>query len=349
MTGKELFKIMEQGKMPPRIPFIPSIYEHAARVINKKPSEVAVNEDLIVESQLASYEIYRHDLISVGLDIYNIECEALGARVFFPNNDEIPFIKGVLLKNKKDLDKLDLPDPEKDGRMPVFLNAAQRINSHVGKEVIVNGTVVGPFTLAILLRGFEVFIMDLITDYDFARKLMLFAKEVGLKYAKAFIKKGMGLSINESWISPPLISPDLYRKYIYPVEKEMVTGIKKMGLNNVAIISGGDTTELALYLAKTGSSLLMADYNTNQQHYKKICSEKDIFLRASIETRLVESGTEVELKEAVYKVINTCGDYPRFIFGCGVVSYNTSVDRVLLLKKIVEEFTHLREKSNSMR
>jgi uroporphyrinogen decarboxylase len=337
MTGRELFNIMKNGDMPQRIPFIPSIYEHSARVINKKPSEVAVDEDLIVESQLTSYEIYRHDLISVGLDIYNVECEALGAKVYFPENDEIPSLSEVLIKSKKDLDRLTLPDPEKDGRMPLFINAAQRISNIIGKEVIVNGTVVGPFTLAALMRGFEDFIMDLITDYDFAKELMLFAKKVGLVFAKAFIERGMGLSINESWISPPLLSPDLYRKYVYPVEKDMVTDIKKMGLDNVAIISGGDTTEIAQYLAETGSSLLMADYNTDQKYYKEICSEKDIFLRASIETKLVESGTEVELKEAVQGVINTCGDYSRFIFGCGVVSYNTSVDRVLLLKKMVEE------------
>ena len=71
ITAKELFEIIKSDKKPPRIPFVPTLFEHAARVINKTPSEVAQNEDLLVKSQLACYEKYKHDLVSVGVDIYN--------------------------------------------------------------------------------------------------------------------------------------------------------------------------------------------------------------------------------------------------------------------------------------
>lgn len=339
MTGRELFSLMEKGQMPERIPFVPTIFEHAAQVINKTPSQIAVNEELLLEAQLASYETYKHDLVSVGVDIYNVEYEALGAKVEYFDDEQLPSVDQILVNSEKDLDKLKIPDPQQDARMPLFLNTTEKINKKIGKEVIVSGTVVGPFTLAAIMRGFENFITDLVLNPDFALKLMDFAKEVGITYAKAFINKGVGVAINESWISPPLLSPNLYQEFVFPKEKEMIQVLKKKGLKNIALISGGDTTSIAKDLVKTGTSLLLADYNTDHRYFKDVCAENDILLRASIESKLVEKGTEQELKEGVNKVITACADYERFIFGCGVVSYKTKAEQVLNLKKIVEELT----------
>ncbi len=339
MQPKEMFTLMAKGEKPSRIPFVPTIYEHAARVINKTPSQVAADEDLVVESQLAGYELYKHDLISVGVDIYNVEYEALGAKVEYHENEELPSIDEVLVDSKNDLERLRIPDPESDGRMPLFLNAAQRINRELGQEVIVNGTVVGPFTLAAIMRGFENFIMDMVMDLEFAVELMDFAKKVSLRYAESFIKRGVGLSINESWIAPPLLSPNMYESHVMNMEKDMILELKSKGLKNVALISGGNTTPIAQYMIQTGTSLLLADADCDQEYYKEICAKNGILLRASIASKILETGTEKEMRKAAKKVIGTYSDYSRFIFGCGVVSYGTAPDKLLQLKRIVNELS----------
>lgn len=104
------------------------------------------------------------------------------------------------------------------------------------------------------------------------------------------------------------------------------------------MISGGDTAPIADYLVKTGTSLLMADSNTDQKAYKKLCEEWGINLRASIDPKLVEKGDEAEMEAAVRKVIGHCASNGRFIFGCGVVSYNTAPENILKLKAIVEKY-----------
>jgi len=338
MNGKDLFSIMAKGEIPPIIPFIPTIFEHSAKVIGKTPSEIAQDENLLVESQLACYEIYRHDLISVGVDIYNVEYEALGAKVNFPENDELPSTKEIMISSIEDIDKLKVPDPEKDGRMPMFLNAVQRINEKVGSEVIVNGTVVGPFTLAAIMRGFENFVMDIVMDPDFAYKLMEFANKVSLSFAESFIKRGVGLSINESWIAPPLLSPAFYAENVVGYEKTLIQGIKKLGQQNVALISGGNTTDILDDMVTTGTSLLLADSECDRNYYKKVCKENDILMRASIASKIVEDGDEEEMRIAANQVINDCRDYSGFIFGCGIVSYDTLPENVIKLKEIVRSY-----------
>ena len=338
MNGRELFETMAKGKIPPVIPFIPTIFEHSAKVIGKTPSEIAQDEDLIVESQLACYEMYRHDLISIGVDIYNVEYEALGAKVYFPENEELPSTNETMVSSAEDIDKLKVPDPEKDARMPMFLNAVKRVNEKVGEEVIVNGTIVGPFTLAAILRGFENFVMDLVMDPDFAYKLMEFSNKVSLAFAESFIKRGVGLSINESWIAPPLLSPAFYAENVVDYEKALIQGIKKLGQKNVALISGGNTTDIAEDMISTGTSLLLADSECDRKFYKKVCSENNVLMRASIASKLVEDGDEDKMKAAADEVIKDCRDYSGFIFGCGIVSYDTKPESVIKLKEIVRSY-----------
>jgi uroporphyrinogen decarboxylase len=83
MTGVEIFKCLAAGRLPDRIPFVPTVYEHAAGLLHVVPSRMATDIDLIVEGQMLAYALYRHDLVSVGVDIYNVEAEALGCLVAY--------------------------------------------------------------------------------------------------------------------------------------------------------------------------------------------------------------------------------------------------------------------------
>ena len=68
----------------------------------------------------------------------------------------------------------------------------------------------------------------------------------------------------------------------------------------------------------------------------------DIGGQADIEgeaTALVERGDEAELSEAVRRVMTDCLGYPNFVFGCGIVSYSTPSEHVLLLKHLIAQYT----------
>jgi uroporphyrinogen decarboxylase len=337
ISGKQIYKYLEKGLIPPRIPFCPTIFEHAARIINITPSQLAKSVDFIVDGQMAAYELYGHDLISVAVDIYNVQAEAVGSEVVFWNDNSVPSIKENLINDESDLKNLTIPNPEKDGRMPVFLEACEILDSKVGDQVNVSGNIVGPFTLAAILRGYENFIMDLVTNERFAFELLKFSMEVGIVYANAFIKRGLGVAISESWIAPPLLSPKIYRDKILKFHKEIIINLKKSGLKNVALISGGDTYSIASDLIQTGSSILVADANTNQREFKVLCDDRGIVLRGNIASKMVEEGDQLEMEGAVKTLIDNCASNGRFIFGCGVVSYDTPPENLIALRRMIEK------------
>ena len=338
ITGREIINLLNKGEIPPRVPLVPVIYEHAAGLIGVNTSDLARNEDLIVKGQLAAYHLYKQDLVSVGVDIYNIEAEALGCKVTYFNDSSVPSISEPIISDIEDLRKLKVPNPANDGRMPLFISATDRINEEIGKEVFVSGTVVGPFTLAAILRGFEPFMMDLITDEEFALEQLKFASEVSFRYAKAFIDIGVGVAVNESWIAPPLLSPELFESVVFEFEQKLISRIKSYGIKNVALICGGNTSSIASLLVQTGTSLLIADSNSDQAVIKKLCEQHKINLRASIDSALVQSDNYDLLEEAVKNVIEKCSANGRFIFGCGIVSADTPVANVLKLKELVDKY-----------
>ena len=78
MNGKDRMNAVLHGQQVDRFPFVPSIYEHGARVIGKSPYETSRSAELTAMAALKSWETYQHDLVTVGVDIYNVEVEAFG-------------------------------------------------------------------------------------------------------------------------------------------------------------------------------------------------------------------------------------------------------------------------------
>jgi len=87
----------------------------------------------------------------------------------------------------------------------------------------------------------------------------------------------------------------------------------------------------------TGTSLIMADHMTNHAVIKEICRKNNVILRASIDAALVLEGDKNKLWTASQKVIEMCKDYDKFVFGCGIVPYDTPPENVIMLKRIVNE------------
>ena len=319
------------------VPFVPTIYEHGAALIGRRPSEAAQNEDLLVEGQIAAYERYAHPLVSVGLDIYNIEAEALGGTVHFPEDSSLPSLVSPPVKTKADFGTLRVPNPKAAGRMPMLLNACRRLKAAL--PAVISGTVTGPFTLAAIVRGFEDFTMDMLDDAEFAREQLAFAAETAFALAAAYHELGVSVAINESWIAPPLCAPGMYREFAQPVEKDLIARLLGIGVPKVSLVCGGNTTAIAASMLATGTSYIMADWECDRKAVIALCEERGVMLRASIAPGMVERGDEGELTDAVKTVIADCGRYSNLVFGCGIVSYSTPPENVLLLKRLVGEYS----------
>ena len=336
MRPVECLSLMLSGQEVDRVPFVPAIYEHKAFLINETPSKVVQDQDLLVRALEAEYAAYQADLLVVGIDLYNVEAEAVGAKVKYFESNEVPSVNQRPLDNNGKINDLKVPNPKHNGRMPLMIDAGREIARRLGSEVMVWGGISGPFSLASQLLQADKLLLMTISDPNFVQDLMEFSTKVIIEYGKAWMDAGLGVIVFDSFCSPPLISPQSYRQLVSPYQTELMNFLKKAGLNDRPLIIGGNTTDIAEDIAKTGANFILCDYNANLEYYLRVAVDTKIALRANLNPELVYRGPISKITQAGKELVRKANTLSRFILGTGVLPYDTPREHVLALKECVK-------------
>jgi uroporphyrinogen decarboxylase len=334
MNSKERIDTILNGNFPDKIPFIPAIYEHKAALIGKKPSDVSKDGELLYQAVMAEYEVYRPDLLTVGIDIYNIEAEAIGCKVNYPDDIMVPTIREHIL-DSVNLDDLIFPDPERDGRMPMIIDAAKRVNSKIGNEVYVSVGISGPYSLASSLLGQMNLLMSSIENPEYIENILKYCLKVIMEYTKSILDNGLEVIVFDSASAPPLVSPSMYKNSIFPIIKDLYGFIKGNNAKFLSYIVGGNTVSILDNILDTGANNILCDFNADMDIYLEKSRMKNITLRKNINPVLIKSDNREELSKEVKEIINKGKDYPGFIIGTGILDYQTPVEKVKYLKDLI--------------
>jgi len=321
-------------------PFVPAIYEHKARLIGRSPSEVCVSLDLLLEALAKELEVYDTDVLTVGLDVYNVEAEAAGCEVrYFGRSPDVPAVAGPVLRAPQDLDRLRRPDPGRDGRMPMMVEAAARTARAKGREVLVRGAVTGPFSLASELAGAENVLAASVEDPAFVRGLLDFAARTAVDLGTAFLEKGVEPVLFDSRASPAASSPRVFREFVLPVYRDhVIPGLRRAGARTLPLIIGGDTTMILEDLIATGAGQLLCDAGADPGPFLKRCAEERRALRVSVDARLVHAGPPDRIRDEARGLLRRTAGRPGILFGCGVVAYDCDPRHVIALREARDEF-----------
>jgi uroporphyrinogen decarboxylase len=337
MNSKELLNAKFAGMQIERQLFCPAIYEHKARLIGKSVGEVATDVKLLEQAIVAEYETYHPDMLTVGIDIYNVEAQALGAEIVFPDaKDMIPSIKEKILKDLSKNNGFRLPNICKAGRIPLFLEVATNINIKYGKEVLVRGAVSGPYSIAAELMGIEPLIMAATMDVENCCKLLDFTTSFAIAYGKEYIKRGISVCLFDSQASPPLISPDMFKNLLLPRIQRIAREFKAAGCEYSELVIGGKTDSVAKFMLRSGFDIILSDYTSNARSYFFHNSPSNPLIRRNIDPVLIEQGDFNALHEKIADVKQFTKDI-NAIIGTGILSYNTPIENILKVKKLCIE------------
>ena len=139
LTPRQLIQNLIEGKPVDRTPFCPAVYEHKAALVGVRPSEMCRDADLFEKAIIREVDVYEPDMLVVGCDVYNVEAEAAGSTVFYPDSNDVPAVTERSVRVGDDLSRLRIPDPKSSGRMPLHLEVGRRIQERFGRERIVRG------------------------------------------------------------------------------------------------------------------------------------------------------------------------------------------------------------------
>lgn len=236
MTPAERAAAMAKGEAVDRLPCNPNVANGVARVYGCKISEFNTDAKTLAAAQIAGYRYFGYDSVRIFTDLFTW-CEAMGAKVTFPEDDTADLLTPAI-SDVKDIDKLEPADPYKDGRLPVHLDAMKYLMEEVGSEVGCSGAIVGPFTNAFFLMGVDQTLKMLTKNPDAVHALCRVSLETCKNFAAAVMDLGLTPTISEPMSSCTVVSPKTFRKFSAPYLKELVDFIKSRGKGVVMHICG---------------------------------------------------------------------------------------------------------------
>lgn len=268
-------------------------------------------------SLLKFYETFQPDTVGVGSLDTLLLSEAVGNELDYPE-DSVSHIRKHALEDKGNLARLKAPDPKSSGRLPLYLEVCHRLNSALKDSMPVSGAIAGPWNLAMQLRGVEALIYDTMDDPHFVHELMRFTTEVCKAWGVAVRETGVGLSLGEASASCSVISPDIYRQFIQPYQKELVSFFKDRKVFMAAHICGYIDPIMEDLIA-SGVSSLSIDSQSSLKRLVEL-SQGRVAIIGNVDTGLFIHGSPAEMEAGVKECLETAAAGSGYILcsGCQI-------------------------------
>jgi uroporphyrinogen decarboxylase len=321
-----------------KIPFTPAVYEHAARLIGRLPWEVSRDADLMFAGHRAAYLEYRHQVICVGIDIYNLEAEAYGARIEPCEGDAIPAIQEPLLNSLEDGLRLKPFDPQQDGRIPMLLAVGQRLKREF-PEADVRIPVAGPFSIAFNLRGITSLCEDTALRPEDTGRLLLRLAENQAALCRAIAAAGLDVAFFESAAAPPILSPRQFREVEMPALRRILEIAAECLGHPVPCIMGGNTYLILPEILSTGTNYLVCNIETNQAAFVKAVSKSHphVKIRVNLDPGVVACREPERIYRGIDRVLEIAGGRTNCVMGTGALPYETPPENIRLIREYLAD------------
>lgn len=319
-----------------KIAFTPVIYEHAARFVGRTPWEVSRNPDLLFEAHRLAYLEYHQEVILVGIDIYNLEAEAYGARVEACDGDAIPAIHQPRLSSLEDALRLPPFDPQRDGRIAMSITVAQRLKREF-PNADVRIPVAGPFSIAFNLRGIANLCQDALLRPDLTRRVLLRLAEHQAVLCQAVAQAGLDVAFFESAAAPPILSPRLFREVELPALKRVLDIAAETVGHPVPCIMGGNTTPIVDDLLATGTGYLVCNVETDQATFVRRVthSHPHVRIRVNLDPGIVACPEPDRIYRAIDHLLQIVDGRPQCVMGTGALPLETPPHNIRLIREYI--------------
>jgi uroporphyrinogen decarboxylase len=317
------------------VEFTPSVYEHAARLIGRTPWEVSRNPELLAAGHGRALELYQHRPVVVGIDIYNLEAEAYGAKVQQPSGTGIPAISSAPLTSTKELLTLEPLNPRTDGRIPMVIEAAKRIGQrHPNADVRI--PLSGPFSIAANLMGFESLLCEVSINPDSVCRALCHLVTGQLNFCREIVNEGLDIAFFESAAAPPMLSPQNFRRIELAPLKMVLEETASITGHPVPCIIGGNTYPILDALLETGTGYLICPYETDQKRFMdRMRGYPEIMVRINMDVRAIVSNDFAAARRELHRICELAAGREKICIGTGALPYEADPQMVIRIKEYV--------------
>lgn len=317
MTPKERLSAYFAGKTVDRLPCQLMLSDTAATYINESLFDYYFNSEIMFQTEKFKIETLGFEFAGIGTTLRGIG-EAFGSKLqYFPNR--AADVLEPILKDYKDLHKMEPLNPTKDGRLPIIIEANKKIVNYFGETTNISCSIPDPFTAAHAIRGEVELLQDTIKHPEELKELLsLILKSELLFVEELYQQTGIVCGLTCPFISTKLISPKTFQRIAFPYMKKLINGIiyitgKKPGVH----LCGKSRKNWAL-IKKLDISSISIDNVENLTEFVQNMGDKFALVGNVNPVSVIKNGTPRLVQSEVKRCIEEAALNPSgYIVGSG--------------------------------
>ncbi|MBP2626192.1 MAG: hemE 2 [Firmicutes bacterium] len=337
MTPKERMKAFAAGEQLDRIVCMPMVTDQAYSLAGGTMSKYYHSATLMAQAQINAFETYELDSVGSGPGLFGI-AEAIGTKLVFPE-DNVPYVSIPAISSYENLGNMNLIDPYRSGRLPIFLEALKIIQEAVKERVSVGCAVAGPITTAAAVRGTDSFLKDMRRCPEMVHRLLQYVTDNTILFIDVLCDIGIKPSIADPVASGTMISEKHFREFAKPYLKQYSDRIIQRWGSGPFVHICGDTTKIWSDMVDFGATVLSLDNQVDLAEAKNEVGHRAC-LSGNVRPNTLWRGTPQQVAIEVKECLRKAYDNPKgFILssGCGL-PVGTPVDNVIAMMDAARQY-----------
>lgn len=335
MNGLERLIASGKGQPVDCVPVAPGIGHYAAIKAGQPMTRVAFDPELMARVVMQSVQRHGYDSCSPITD-YGIGTESMGSRAVIRDWEQT-YVDRYAVQSEADVARLKLPDPLRDGRMPVIIGCEQILVQQLGDRVGVNGGTSGPLSFAANLRGPQQILYDVVDRPRVVHDLLAISLEATQSFAAAQVQHGGVKTINIYEPVTTMISNPMVEEFCFAYLEPLIRRVKSLGALVLLHICN-DTTRLLNRMVEIGADVLSLDCQVDLAHAKQIVAGR-ASISGNVATQdLVRLGAH-DIYQAACRCIEQAAAGGRFTLSSSCeVPYETPAENIDAMVRAAREF-----------
>lgn len=295
------------------LPWVPFAGVHAGKLVGYDATEVLSEGDKLFEALMAVNRLYKPHGQPVMFDL-QVEAEILGCELVW-TAEAPPSVRTHPLSHTTQIPCLCTIPEKEDGRIPMILDVMRRMKKEVGDTTALYGLICGPFTLALHLRGNDLF-MDMFDDEAYVAKLLAYCTATAKAMSGYFIEAGMDvIAVVDPLVSQ--ISSDHFEQFLTEPYREIFSFIREKEAFSSFFVCGDATRNIGV-MCQTAPDAISVDENVDIVAAKAITDKYNITMGGNIPlTTVMLHGTQQDNMKYVVDMIDRIGNKKNLIIAPG--------------------------------
>jgi len=244
------------------------------------------------------------------------EAEAYGTKLFYPE-DNLPQVIEYKIKEISEIDKLSVLKVGEHNRLQERIKEIREYNRQLGNSQFICGWVEGPFASYCNIRELSEACMDFFVSPEKLKRALNIITEGAANFISAQVNAGAHcIGIGDAVCS--LISPELYREFVFPLEKFLIDHTHSLDAK-VKLHICGNTSAILPGMISTGADIIDIDHLvTSMGDFMHLFSAKQVPSGNSDPVSVIRDGSRTRIEESVKQCYNETNGRGIISAGCEV-------------------------------